>query len=93
MPPDKRHGSERLPESTRASVPTRQGYKVSLTGGAQESRVIGGTHQISERMAAQLGDRVRLGAVVRTITQDTDGVRVAYEGDEVTARWICPAFS
>ncbi|KXP15049.1 flavin monoamine oxidase family protein [Tsukamurella pseudospumae] len=47
--------------------------------GAQDSRVVGGTHQISERMAAQLGDAVRLGAVVRTITQDATGVTVAYE--------------
>ncbi|MET9326898.1 flavin monoamine oxidase family protein [Tsukamurella sp. NPDC003166] len=47
--------------------------------GAQDSRVVGGTHQISERMAAQLGDAVQLGAVVRTITQDGDGVTVAYE--------------
>ena len=64
---------------------------VSTTGGAQEARVVGGTHQISERMAAQLGDRVRLGAVVRTITQDADGVRVAYEGGEVTARHVIVA--
>ena len=56
----------------------------SITGGAQEARVVGGTHQISERMAQQLGDRVRLNAVVRTITQDEQGVRVSYEGGEVT---------
>ena len=42
-------------------------------------------------MAAQLGDRVRLNAVVRTITQDADGVRVAYEGGEVTARHVIVA--
>ncbi len=64
---------------------------VSTTGGAQESRVVGGTHQISERMAAQLGDRVRLNAVVRTIAQDAGGVRVAYEGGEATARHVIVA--
>ena len=52
---------------------------LAVTGGAQELRVVGGTHQISERMAEQLGDRVRLGAVVRTIVQGDDGVTVSYE--------------
>ena len=51
---------------------------VSAKGGAQDSRVVGGTHQISERMAAALGERVRLGAVVRTIRHDDDGVTVEY---------------
>lgn len=59
---------------------------VATTGGAQESRVIGGTHQISERMAVELGDRVRLDAVVRTIHQDVDGVIVEFEGGSVSAR-------
>ncbi len=52
---------------------------LAVTGGAQETRVVGGTHLISERMAEELGDRVRLGAVVRTITQDDAGVSVTYE--------------
>jgi monoamine oxidase len=64
---------------------------VSTAGGAQEARVVGGTHQISQRMAEQLGNRVRLGAVVRTITQDGDGVKVAYEGGKVTARHVIVA--
>ena len=46
---------------------------VATTGGAQESRMVGGTHQISELMAEELGDRVRLEAVVRTIHQDATG--------------------
>ncbi len=58
----------------------------STTGGAQEARVLGGAHQISERMAEQLGGRVRLNSVVRTITQDEQGVRVTYESGEVTGR-------
>nr|WP_240316707.1 FAD-dependent oxidoreductase [Mycobacterium persicum] len=52
---------------------------LAVTGGAQESRVVGGTHRISERMAEDLADRVQLGAVVRTITQDGQGVIVCYE--------------
>lgn len=35
--------------------------------GAQQDRVVGGTWQISERMAEQLGDRVHLGVAVRRI--------------------------
>ncbi|MEV0060868.1 flavin monoamine oxidase family protein [Nocardia sp. NPDC050718] len=58
---------------------------VATTGGAQERRVTGGTHLISERIAAELGDAVRLGTVVRTIRQDADGVVVEYEGGSVTA--------
>jgi monoamine oxidase len=52
---------------------------LAVTGGAQELRVVGGTHRISERMAEDLGDRVQLGAVVRTITQNDGGVAVSYE--------------
>ncbi len=56
------------------------------TDGAQEARVVGGTHLISERMAEQLGGQVRLNAVVRTINQDDHGVRVIHEGGEVAGR-------
>lgn len=58
----------------------------TTTGGAQETRVVGGTHQISERMTAELGDRVRLNAVVRTVRQDANGVVVEFEGGSVSAR-------
>jgi monoamine oxidase len=61
---------------------------VGITGGAQESRVVGGTHQISERMSAELGDAVRLNAVVRTVHQDETGVLVNYEGGSVTAERV-----
>jgi monoamine oxidase len=65
---------------------------VATTGGAQETRVAGGTHRISERMAEELGDRVKLGAVVRSIVQDDTGVVVAYEGGGgVTARHVIVA--
>ncbi|UZX02231.1 flavin monoamine oxidase family protein [Arthrobacter sp. CDRTa11] len=64
---------------------------MTITGGAQESRVLGGTHQISERMAAELGDWVRLNAVVRTIRQDETGILVEYEGGSVTAQHVVVA--
>lgn len=57
----------------------------STAGGAQDARVLGGTHQISERMAAQLGTAVRLNCRVHSIRQDETGVRVGYEGGEVRA--------
>lgn len=65
--------------------------------GAQDSRVVGGTHLISERMAEQLGEAVRLGTVVRTIGQDGSGVTVAYEraddapGGSLTAEHVVVA--
>jgi monoamine oxidase len=64
---------------------------LKTTGGAQESRVVGGTHRISEQMAAELGDRVRLEAVVRTIRQDGDGVTVEFEGGQVTCERVVVA--
>lgn len=64
---------------------------VATTGGAQERRVVGGTHQISERMSAELGDAVRLNAVVRTIRQDETGVLVEYEGGAVAAERVVVA--
>lgn len=42
----------------------------STTGGAQESRFVGGSQQISLRMARQLGTRVILSAPVRQIRQE-----------------------
>ncbi|MGW4351443.1 flavin monoamine oxidase family protein [Nocardia sp. NPDC004582] len=64
---------------------------VATTGGAQESRVAGGTHRISELMAAELGAMVRLGCVVRTIRQDEHGVVVDYEGGSVRAARVIVA--
>ncbi len=49
-------------------------------GGAQQDRLDGGTHLVARRVAAQLGDRVRLSSPVRTIRQTSDGVNV--EGDD-----------
>ncbi|MDF3307337.1 FAD-dependent oxidoreductase [Rhodococcus sp. T2V] len=59
---------------------------VGTTGGAQELRVVGGTHQISERLAAELGGEViRLNSPVHTISHDDSGVRVEFDGGTVTA--------
>lgn len=54
-------------------------------GGAQDSRVVGGTQLICERMAAELDDRVRLGHPVRRIRW-RERVTVEADGLEVSAR-------
>jgi monoamine oxidase len=43
-------------------------------GGAQQDRLAGGTQQLSERMAEELGDRVQLSAPVHAIRADAGGV-------------------
>jgi monoamine oxidase len=45
-------------------------------GGAQQSRFVGGSALIGEKMAAQLGKRIWLNAPVRTIAQHSYGVNV-----------------
>ena len=49
---------------------------LSVDRGAQQDRIIGGTILISERMAAELGDSVVLGAAAAGIDQDSTGVSV-----------------
>jgi monoamine oxidase len=56
---------------------------VSTPGGAQESRIVGGTQLIPIAMAKKLGKRVVLKAPVRRIVQERSSVRV--EADGVTA--------
>jgi monoamine oxidase len=59
---------------------------LTVQGGAQERRFVGGSQLISERVADALGRRVVLRAPVRRIVQDTDGVRVVGDGTTVRAR-------
>jgi monoamine oxidase len=66
----------------------------SFDDGAQQQRIVGGAARIAEALAAPLGDRVRLGQVVRTISQRsrTDGrhaVEVApADATTITARRV-----
>lgn len=55
---------------------------LSVDRGAQQDRIVGGSIRIAETMAAQLGDRVRLGDPVRTVAQDAAGVHVTTRGGE-----------
>jgi monoamine oxidase len=58
---------------------------VDTHGGAQESRLVGGSQQLALRLADRLGDAVRLGSPVGAIRQDDRGVEVAHDGGIVTA--------
>lgn len=49
-------------------------------------RVRGGIEQLPAAMAAELGERVRLGAAVRAVAQRAGGVEVAYERAGAPAR-------
>ena len=53
---------------------------VATSGGAQESRLEGGSQLLALRLADRLGDVVRLGAPVTAIHQDTSGVEMTHDG-------------
>jgi monoamine oxidase len=58
----------------------------ATSGGAQESRLEGGSQQLALRLADRLGgDVVLLGAPVTAISQDAGGVKVKHEGGVVEA--------
>ncbi|MGZ6897193.1 MAG: flavin monoamine oxidase family protein [Acidimicrobiia bacterium] len=64
------------------------GTLLSIENGAQENMVDGGAGAIAARMAEQLGDAVRLGAPVRTISQRAGRVVVGTDAFEVTAERV-----
>ncbi|MEU5000866.1 FAD-dependent oxidoreductase [Streptomyces sp. NPDC021622] len=55
-------------------------YLNAFAGGAQEDRVDGGAHRLSELLAAKLGDRVLLGEPARVVEETGEGVRVHTDG-------------
>ena len=59
---------------------------ITTPSGAQESRFVGGSQLVSERVADRLGRRVVLGTPVRRIVQNGDGVRVVAAGLTVDAK-------
>ena len=59
---------------------------LDVVGGAQQDHFPGGSHQMSARMATELGDRVRLGAVVSRIEWSDDAVAVMSSAGVVEAR-------
>ncbi|MEU9127267.1 FAD-dependent oxidoreductase [Kitasatospora sp. NPDC048540] len=60
-------------------------YLNAFEGGAQQDRVAGGAHQLCERLARQLGGRLRLSDPVRAVHQDADGVTVHSAGGSTRA--------
>ncbi len=58
----------------------------SIKGGSQENMVEGGAGLIAQRIAASLGDAVRLAQPVRSVTQHHDRVEVATSEVSVSAR-------
>ena len=58
---------------------------VSTAGGAQDSRVRGGTQALAAGLAGRLAD-VRLSSPVSAIEQDDAGVRVTYDGGALRAQ-------
>lgn len=60
-------------------------------GGAQESRFVGGSQQVPLKLAAALGDRVVLGAPVRSVARSGAGYLVTADGTTVTARRVVVA--
>ena len=59
---------------------------LDTAGGAQQDHFPGGTHQLSARIADELGDRVHLGAVVSRIEWSGDAVAVNSSAGVVEAR-------
>ena len=65
---------------------------LDVEGGAQQDRFPGGTQQIAQRMAEELGSRVVLGAVVRRIERHGDGsLSVTSDAGTVTAKAVVVA--
>jgi monoamine oxidase len=58
---------------------------VATSGGAQESRLEGGSQQLALRLADRLGDVMRLDVPVTAIRQDDGDVEVTHDGGVVEA--------
>jgi len=60
-------------------------------GGAQESRFVGGTEKLTDRMAKALGKRIIMNAPVTRIKQRRNGVKVKAKGLSVSAKRVIVA--
>jgi monoamine oxidase len=68
------------------------GRMLDVNGGAQQDRFPGGTQQIALKLADELGERVRLAAIVRRIERHADGTTtVSADGGDVTGRAVIVA--
>jgi monoamine oxidase len=60
-------------------------------GGAQDSRFVGGSQLVAQRLALELDGRVRLAAPVRRISQDSAGVTVVSDAGDWRAKRVIVA--
>jgi monoamine oxidase len=67
------------------------GRLITVQGGAQESRFRGGSQEVALRVAAALGERVKLSSPVRSIKQGKRGVTVVADGVTVDAKRVVVA--
>ncbi len=59
---------------------------LNVSGGAQESRLVGGSQVVATRLSERLGEVVRLSAPARKVIQDAEGVSLVADGLSVRAR-------
>jgi monoamine oxidase len=64
---------------------------ISIKGGVLESRVVGGTATIIDKLTAELGDRVLLNAPVRQIDQTGPHVRLTSDRGSISADHVVVA--
>jgi monoamine oxidase len=64
---------------------------VSTGGGAQDSRFVGGSQLVSQRLAAKLGSRLVLHSPVRSVEQDGSGATVTSDRVVVHAKQVIMA--
>lgn len=62
-------------------------HMLDVEGGQQQERYLQTTQEIAKRLADQLGDSVVLGAPVRRITQDDEGVTVHTDTEVISASY------
>jgi monoamine oxidase len=63
---------------------------VRTSGGAQQDRMVGGSHVLPQRLAERL-DRIRLNSPVRRITHTADGTTVETDTGRIAARRVIVA--
>ncbi len=66
-------------------------FVLGIKDGSQDSRIIGGMGAVSSKMAAEIGDSLRLNQPVRQIIQDDAGVTVEADGTTVRAQRVIVA--
>lgn len=63
-------------------------YLLEVSRGIQRYRFETGAHSIPQKLAAQLTDEIRLGAVVQRVEQRPDSVLVSGPGFRARGRWV-----